>query len=188
MVERTCNRKCCKSIFCPLKPAWGRTIHATQSLQAGPTTTKQKCDFLKLLGDPGSIDFEKITPGLLYSLIGRATTIGNLKGKRMDSALYFIGSNMSEERMTNLSRNKDGTKSKAILKRQIWVQYLNDMVNEWKTNNPQHFDEEEINKQTQQFHEMQNLNIETIILNYIKKLQIQEKKNENNERQFQNWI
>ena len=121
MVEQTCNRRCCKAIFCPLKPAWGRTIHATQSLQAGPTTIKQKCDFLKLLGDPGSIDFEKITPGLLYSLIGRATTIGSLKGKRMDSALYFIGSNMSEERMTNLSKNKDGTKSKAILKRDLWV-------------------------------------------------------------------
>ena len=114
MVEQTCNQRCCKTIFCPLKPAWGRTIHATQSLQAGPTTTKQKCDFPKLLGDPGSIDFEKITPGLLYSLISRATTIGSLKGNRMDSALCFIGSNMSERQMTNLSRNKDGTKSKAI--------------------------------------------------------------------------
>ena len=188
MVEQTCNRRCCKAIFCPLKPAWARTIHATQSLQAGPTTTKQKCDFLKLLGDPGSIDFEKITPGLLYSLIGRATTIGNLKGKRMDSALYFIGSNMSEERMTNLSKNKDGTKSKAILKRQLWIQYLDDMVNEWKTNNPQHFDNEEINKQTKQFHELKDVNIERTIIKYIQKLQIKEKQNENDEAQFQKWI
>ena len=40
-----------EAIFCPLKPAWGRTVHATQSLQAGPTTIIQKCDYLKLLGN-----------------------------------------------------------------------------------------------------------------------------------------
>ena len=111
MVEQTCNHNCCKATFCPLKPAWARSIHRTQSLQAGQPQDNEYCDFLKICGDPGSSDFEKIAPGLLYTLLSRARTIGKLEGKRDDSALYFIGSNMSEHRMTSLSKNKDEKKA-----------------------------------------------------------------------------
>ena len=65
MVEQKCNLNCCKATFCPLKPAWARSIHTTQSLQAGPTKNDKQCDFQLIIGDPGSMDFEKITPGLL---------------------------------------------------------------------------------------------------------------------------
>ena len=55
--------------------AWARTIHKFQGLQAGPT-----CSTLKIIADPGTDRFEAGTPGLLYTLISRAVTIGKLEG------------------------------------------------------------------------------------------------------------
>ena len=60
MVEQKCNLNCCKATFCPLKPAWARSIHTTQSLQAGPTKNDKQCDFQVICGNPGSMDFEKL--------------------------------------------------------------------------------------------------------------------------------
>ena len=54
---------------------------------------------------------------MLYTLISRAETIGKLAESQLDSALYFFGSNMSEQRVTALSKRIDGTKTKAVLKR-----------------------------------------------------------------------
>ena len=79
---------------------------------------------MKIIADVGSERFEAGTPGLCYTLISRATTIGELAGNQLDSALYFFGSNMSEQRITSLSKRIDGTTTKAAQKRDLWVLYL----------------------------------------------------------------
>ena len=188
MVEQKCNLNCCKATFCPLKPAWARSIHTTQSLQAGPTKNDKQCDFQLIIGDPGSMDFEKITPGLLYTLLSRATTIGTLEGKRNDSAIYFIGSNMSEQRMISLSKNNDGTKSKQILKRELWVQYLKDRQKQWKENNQHYFDDCDIQKFKSRFNQTDNLDLETTIQKCINKLYTNPNKKQTTTPQLNKWI
>ena len=92
--------------------AWARTIHLFQGLQAG-----QNYPIKKIIADPGSLDFEKIYPGIFYTLLSRVSTIGSNARASKDSALYFIGSNMCEHRVTNLCTNKDGTRTLTEQKR-----------------------------------------------------------------------
>ena len=181
MVQRECKYRCCKAIFCPLKPAWARTIHTTQSLQAGPSKDNKKCHFKKLIGNPGSIDFEKRVPGLFYVLLSRATTIGRLDGKQDDSALYFFGCNMCEDRIINLIKNKDGSTSKAIKKRNLWVRYLNSRLKKWRNNNKQYFKEDTINMIQQTFKKIE-IKIEEAIEKYIEKNQEEKFKKKYNEQ------
>jgi hypothetical protein len=57
--------------------------------------------------DPGSREFEARKPGLFYSIISRAATMGTLEnGKRSGSAIYFydhgFGLVMTPAQITNL--------------------------------------------------------------------------------------
>ena len=171
MVELQCNQGCCKATFCPLKLNWARTIHTTQSMEAGPSTKSKKHDFFKIIGDAGTTDFERRNPGLLYTLLSRAITLGGLGEQELNSALYFVGSNMSESRMTQMATNNNGTKSKAILKRALWIEYLDQKIKEWNKNNTKYFDKEAGKTFKSDFIAYKNMKIETTIDAYIDLLQ-----------------
>ena len=64
------------------------------------------------MGDAGTIDFESRNPELLYTLISRAITLGVLGDQELHSALYFVGSNMSETKMSQMTTNNGGKKAK----------------------------------------------------------------------------
>ena len=108
-------------------------------------------------------------------LLSRATTIGRLDGKQDDSALYFFGCNMCEDRIINLIKNKDGSTSKAIKKRNLWVRYLNSRLKKWRNNNKQFFKEDAINTIQQNFKKIE-INLEKIIESYIQRIQKEKKK------------
>ena len=170
MVTRFCEKKCCKATFCPLVIAWARTIHLFQGLQAGPNYP-----IMKIIADPGTLDFEKINPGIFYTLLSRVSTIGSNAEGCDDSALYFIGSNMSEQRVTKLCYNKDGTRSLNVQKRDTWVRYLNDCVKGTKQNETDMFEDDIVNKTQKKLDKKRNssygLSLDNIVENYIKRLQ-----------------
>ena len=171
MVQRFCNNKnhCCSATFCPLIPAWARTIHKVQGLEAGLKANGEWCNIRRIIGDPGSDQFEKNTPGLFYTLLSRAISIGSLQGQK-DSALYFCGSNMSESRVMSLSTNKDGKTSLAVKKREIWVDYLNDRARIWREENKKYSVDNAIEQIKYKLQQHKSLNLGQIIENYVQRL------------------
>ena len=189
MVQRFCNSKnhCCSATFCPLIPAWARTIHKIQGLEAGLKANGEWCDIRKIIGDPGSDQFEKNTPGLFYTLISRAISIGSLQGQK-DSALYFCGSNMSESRVMSLSTNKDGQTSLAVQKREIWVDYLNDRARIWKEENKQYSVDNAIEKIKYELEQHKSISLGQVIENYIQCLINEKTDIEEQTPSYSEWI
>ena len=187
MVTRLCEKKCCKATFCPLVIAWARTIHLFQGLQAGPNYPIKK-----IIADPGSLDFEKINPGIFYTLLSRVSTIGSSARACKDSALYFIGCNMSEHRVTKLCINKDGTRTLTVQKRDAWVAYLNDCVKATKRNKNDMFHDDTVNKTQKLIDEKTNssygLSLDDIVQKYIKRLQSPENGFINVRSNHNEWI
>lgn len=99
MVDTSCKHKCCSRTFCPIELSYARTIWKFQGLSAGPTD-KMSNMYQCVICDPGDKGTEGKNPGLLYTAISRATTLGGRDG--LDSALYFLGNNANEERFRNL--------------------------------------------------------------------------------------
>ena len=107
----------------PLKLAYAKSIHTFQGQSAGPTEPGRPRNAVqRIICDAGSSSFENLCPGLLYSLLSRATTLGTTLNA-LDSAIYFTG-NFSENRVLNMGRKKDGTLYKIVAMRDIWVQQL----------------------------------------------------------------
>ena len=143
---------------------------------------------MKIIADVGSERFEAGTPGLCYTLISRATTIGELTGNQLDSALYFFGSNMSEQRITSLSKRIDGTTTKAAQKRELWVAYLMHRVQSC-VDKVKHYCKETIiarTKMTLKSHEQ--LDIEEVIEGYVQLLEKTDKKTKEKEHSYSEWI
>jgi hypothetical protein len=78
--------------------------------------------------DPGRTGFEGNNPGILYTGISRATTLGN--GCVNDSAFYLAGPNATKDRLTNLTQLRAQGRKKvtylAVLRRQKWLDYLSE--------------------------------------------------------------
>jgi hypothetical protein len=76
--------------------------------------------------DPGQTGFEGNNPGILYTGISRATTLGN--GCVNASAFYLAGPNATKDRLTNLTQLRAKGRKKvtylAVLRRQKWLDYL----------------------------------------------------------------
>ena len=54
----------------------------------------------RLVGDPGTRNFEANNPGLFYTLLSRATKMEE-EEKPETSAIFFKGANMSREKIEN---------------------------------------------------------------------------------------
>ena len=101
--------------YVPLELSYARTIHKFQGYQAGPL-----CDIQHIICDAGPIKLESLFPGLLYTSLSRATTIGS-STDRSTSAIFFL--NLTKDRITNLKGN-DRTRYKLIDIREKWAQHL----------------------------------------------------------------
>ena len=95
---------------------------------------------------------------------------------------------MSEQRMINLSKNNNGTKSKQILKRELWVQYLKDKQKQWKRNNQHYSDDCDVRKFKSMFNTTDKLCLETTIQEYINKLYTNPNNKQTMTPQLNKWI
>jgi hypothetical protein len=62
--------------YCPLQLSYGRTIHTFQGFQAGPTQ-----NITRIVCHPGTTRHEGLFPGLFYTALSRATTIGSAQAR-----------------------------------------------------------------------------------------------------------
>ena len=131
-ITNYCQWSCCERTFCPLKLSFAKTIDTFQGQNAGPVDPGKPPNAIqRIICDPGRREFEARKPGITFTMISRATTIGTLcNGKRLDSALYFydfgFNTTMTPQRITNLRVSPNTNKTYAeIIKRDQWVTYLN---------------------------------------------------------------
>ena len=130
MVTLRCDHNCCTAKFCPLELSFGMTAHTFQGQSAGPVEEGQPRNAVdRIVCDPGNRSFEGVNPGTSYMLCSRATTMGS-SANRLDSALYFCGSNAHQCRFLNLKYQK-ATGPRGSLKmykkvelREKWVNLL----------------------------------------------------------------
>jgi hypothetical protein len=104
--------------------SFARTIHKFQGLQAGPVDEgKLPNVFPRIVCDPDVKAAEGRATGLFYTAISRATTLGDSSG--LDSAIYFIGPNLTRDRVVNLTLKANTTKSiENVKRRRAWVDLL----------------------------------------------------------------
>lgn len=136
------NHRCCKMKYVPLEIAFARTLHKVQGQSIGPGHPVPIMVF-----HPGKTSFEGRNPGLLYTGISRATSLGATDVNK--SAIYFNCSNKEElytrvrdihykRKRTNTKQNKssetsmDGfqepmltnEKYTKVKKRKYWTDFL----------------------------------------------------------------
>ena len=116
-----CDKFCCEMGQLPLQLSFARTLHRFQGVSVGPGHAIKFMVF-----DPGHTGFEGNNPGILYTGISRATTLGN--GCVDDSAFYLAGPSATKDRLTNLThiraKGRKKTTYLAILRRQKWLDFL----------------------------------------------------------------
>ena len=113
-----CKYNCgCQRHYIPLTLAFGKTIHSFQGQNVGPTLPHQPENPIQtIVVDPGTRAFEGSSPGLLYSIISRSTTLGYLHDI-FTSPLFFTGFNMTTQRLQHITLRKDGrTYGKVLLR------------------------------------------------------------------------
>ena len=75
-----CLKHCCSKTFIPLQLSYARTIHTFQGTSVGETPQGHTQNPIKrIICDPGPHNFEMKNPGLFYTLLSRATTLGEAK-------------------------------------------------------------------------------------------------------------
>jgi len=127
MVTTFCKSKCCKATYCPLALSFAKTCHTFQGQSAGPVNQGQQPNAVdRVIVDPGDKKFEGNNPGLLYMAVSRATTLGDKIStssvtRKLDSAIYFTGHNMTRHRILNLTLKKTGEEYKKVKLRRKWV-------------------------------------------------------------------
>jgi len=121
-VSKLCIHHCCQIQFLPLELCYAKTIHTFQGQNAGPVLPGQPPNAVaRIIVDPGTKQFEGNNPGLSYTIVSRATTMGKTK---LHSAIYFHGENSNVQRFTNLHRQASGHLYKLIFQRDQWVARL----------------------------------------------------------------
>jgi hypothetical protein len=123
-LTKICPSRCCKQTFIPLKLCFAKTIHTFQGSNAGPVAHgQQQNPIQRLVIDLGTRQFEGNNPGLTYTALSRATTLGD-PDDIMTSALYFDGT-LTPDRLTNITTRMDnkGLYKKVLLRHQ-WVKHI----------------------------------------------------------------
>ena len=116
----------------PLEIAFARTIHQFQGQECGPDKNI-KC----IVGHPGPRSFETLNPGTFYSLLSRASMLGDENGN--GSAIYFTGENINIHRLVRIhkkskaSRKSEGDTIEKVVMRNKWIQHLKQHIH-WKRN------------------------------------------------------
>ena len=112
--------------YLPLGVSYARTIHKFQGLSAGDVDPGKIPNMYKtIICDPDKKDVEGRCPGLLYTALSRATTLGDSRG--IGSALYFDGIHFNYERIKHLTRKQNVTERyERVIKREQWVNHLKD--------------------------------------------------------------
>ena len=115
---------CCERKFVPLSLAWATTIHKAQGTEAGKTEPPRPPNpCTRLIVDLGDKSFEKRCPGIAYVAMTRANSMG--KGNIMESAIYFMGSNFTRDRLTYMTRKKGTNELTEHCKRRAnWINHL----------------------------------------------------------------
>lgn len=112
--------------------AFGKTSHTFQGQSAGPVDEGKPPNAVqqRIICDPGTRAFEGNNPGLFYTILSRATTVGDYDTTLppsqhfKDSAIYFLGDNMNQTRIHNITMQKGNIPYKMVQKRTPWVNYL----------------------------------------------------------------
>ena len=117
MVRKLCRYRCCQIRQAPLQLAFARTGHKFQGQQVGPNHSIQA-----MIADPGTHKYESMSPGYTYMLCSRVSTLGE---DANNSALYFYGNNVNENRFTNLISTKTGEKFVTVQRRDNWIKFIN---------------------------------------------------------------
>jgi hypothetical protein len=102
--------------YCPLQLSYARTIHTFQGYQAGPTQ-----NIKKIVCHCGTTKHEALFPGLFYTALSRATTIGTAQD-RSKSAVLFTG--LTADRIERLRKGTNEKTYSLIKKRDKWTDYL----------------------------------------------------------------
>ena len=131
IITQHCTKacRCCEIMFCPLMPAYATTVHKFQGQGAGPSKKGQRQNEVQVIVCcPGSKGFEALNPGLMYTILSRATTLGDKNNK--GSALYFIGEHISRDRFVDIHKKRDGKVYEKVKRRDKWINYLESRINE----------------------------------------------------------
>lgn len=127
-VTVSCDRpsNCCKRTFVPLVLSFARTIHRFQGLSVGPTSGNQIPNMYQcIVCHPGTRKREGNCPGLLYTAVSRATTLGN--DDALNSAIYFVKNTITDDRIRRLTHQQNGKsnfKYKTVASRDKWMSLL----------------------------------------------------------------
>jgi hypothetical protein len=126
-VKMPCKfRNCCYRTFMPLRLAYAQTLHTFQGQNAGPTMPGQPPNSIScIICDPGTRLFESKCVGLFYTLLSRITSLGDDSDK-FSSTIYFIGDNMTPERILDITRTKKNELYHNAFLRHRFVAYLNE--------------------------------------------------------------
>jgi hypothetical protein len=125
----------------PLQLAFARTLHRFQGLSAGPVDEgKIPNMFGVIICDPDVKAVEGRATGFFYTMLSRATTLGDEDG--LNSAIYFIGPNLTKERIQNLTLKTKSNQTLQNVKRRInWVNHLKE-----NTRDNTHVDKDHMSK------------------------------------------
>ena len=104
--------------YCPLQLSYARTIHTFQGSEAGKNKAIDR-----IILDCGTKRQESSSPGLFYSGLSRATHMESYRGAN-DSAIYFIGENVSIDRILSLGKKANGEPHYLVTLRSKWIQLL----------------------------------------------------------------
>ena len=134
VISTKCKHDCCTRKFVPLRLAFAISIHQCQGCSIGPTAPGQPNNAAeRMILNPGTRSFETLAPGLGYTGMARATTLGG--DKIEESALFFCGDDLTTSRLCNMTKYKDS--DQLLLKpkkRKAWTTLLDSHTHQFKLN------------------------------------------------------